>query len=167
MDGWDASVVRMVTHHPHPLFTILTKEPINAFVIYKTTRKLCWFSSVACLMHVSFASQSPGYQGTSGDCGQTRSLEADKSPLIFANLHTGQGIFNAESPTKSRPLYHGRTRTRSQLKFLAQMITIKPRLQPCTCSPLAGRSACTNPLHYHDECPAIIAQVPGGWGYKW
>ena len=37
-------------------------------------------------MHLSFASLTPGYPGTSGDCGHTPSLEADKSPANICQL---------------------------------------------------------------------------------
>ena len=110
------------------------------------------------LMDLSFVSPAPGYSGTSRDHGYICSLEADKSAANIRRLPRRAGHLWCRVTDKVPGLV--RTLVRSQLKFMAQMITIKPWLQFCTCSLPAAMSAYTNALHYHNECPAI-ARIPG------
>ena len=106
-------------------------------------------------MHLSFASPAPWYLGTSQDRAHTRSLEADKSPANIRRLPRRAGHLQCWVTVKVLTPIPWDIPDEVPAQIPAQMITIKPQLQPRTCSPPTGRSACTNLPHYHDECPTI------------
>ena len=101
-------------------------------------------------MHLLFASLAPWYPGTSRDGSHIGSLEADESPTNICWLPRRAGHLRRRVTNKVPALipYHGTSLMRSQLKFLAQMITIKPWQQPRSCSGQQG--------HQHKQVPRTI-----------
>ena len=102
------------------------------------------------IIHLSFASLALGTQAPGlRHYFHIRSLEAYKSPANIRWLPHRAGHLRRRVTDKVPALIP----REFQLKFPAQMITIKPRPQPRTCSPSAGQSACTN-------SPTLSQRVP-------
>ena len=116
-------------------------------------------------MHLSFASPAPGYPGTSGDSGQTCSLEADKSPANIRQLPRRAGHLRYRVTYKGPALIPWENPDKVLAQILAQMITIKPPPQPCTCFPPARCQRAQIPT-LSQQVPRYCP-VPRGPGYKW
>ena len=98
-------------------------------------------------MHLSFASLACGYPGTSGYCGQTCSLEADNSPTNIRRLPRRARYVHLQVTNIVPALKPQENPDKVPVQIPAQMITIKPRPQPHSCSPPAGTGRTGGPQH--------------------
>ena len=109
------------------------------------------FNFKACIMHLSFASQAPGYLDTNGDRSQTHSLEADK--ILPQCLPTSRRASSTLSHWQS-PGSHTTGEPQQGPSPNSQ-----PKWSP-SCSQLAGTSPCTYPPTITTSAPLLPPPLP-------